>query len=120
MSRPTSTVDRRPTELECEATIIAAARTFGWLVHAERPARSGKGWRTPVKGHKGFPDLVLVRPPQLWIVELKRKPNKVETDQQAWLDALQACGVATFVVFVPEQLDEFCASLARRPVGGAL
>lgn len=105
----------RASELACEATIIAAAKTFGWLVHGARPARTGKGWATPIKGHAGWPDLVLVRGAELLIVELKRKPNKVEPAQRIWIDALVSAGVEALVVFVPEQLDEFVARLAQRP-----
>lgn len=101
---------RRPTELQCQQTIVDAARKCGWLVHAERPAlaRSGK-WSTPVQGHAGFPDLVLVTPDRrsVHFVELKRKPNKVEPAQLVWLDALRAVGertpfVRTHVWWVPE------------------
>jgi len=43
-----------PTELQCEATIIEAARRFGWLVHGERPARAADGsYSTPIKGDPG-------------------------------------------------------------------
>lgn len=105
----------RPTELACEATIIAAAKTFGWLVHGARPAMTGRKWSTPIKGHAGFPDLVLVRGGELLIVELKRKPNKVEPNQRVWLDTLAGAGVEALVIFVPEQLDEFVARLATRP-----
>lgn len=106
----------RALELECEATIIDAAKTFGWLVHGARPAPSKKGWRTPIKGHKGFCDLVLVRGQEFLIVELKRHPNKLEPDQERWLAALSFAGVDARVVWVPEQMDDFCQWLAdKRP-----
>lgn len=102
----------RATELECEATIIDAAKLFGWRVHGERPAVS-RGWSTPIKGDPGWPDLVLARPGRLLIVELKRKPNRVEPAQQVWLDLLSTIpGVQTQVVWVPEELDALCALLA--------
>lgn len=105
---------RRPTEAQCQDTIIAAARRCGWLVHAERPAvnRSGR-WSTPVQGHPGFPDLVLITPDrtQLHLVELKRRPNKLEPAQHVWLDALEQVAAGTTSVhrhvwWVPEGLDE--------------
>jgi hypothetical protein len=108
-------VTPRATERECEDTIIEAAMTFGWRVHAERPARSAKGWRTPIQGHAGFPDLVLVRGSLLWFVELKRKPNKIEHAQQEWIIALGATGALVSIVWVPEGLDDFVAQLAARP-----
>lgn len=52
----------RATEAQCQATIIDAATRAGWLVHAERPAQSGKGrWMTNIQGHPGWPDLALVK-----------------------------------------------------------
>jgi len=79
----------RPLEDDCEDTIIAAATRGGWLCHAERKSRSKKGWRTAIKGHRGFPDLILISPDHRTIIvaELKRKPNKVEPHQWVWLDA---------------------------------
>jgi len=106
----------RATERECEDTIIAAARTFGWRVHAERPAQSTKGWRTPVRGDPGWCDLALVRGHEFLLVELKRHPNKLEPEQEKWLAALSFAGVDARVVWCPEQLQEFCQWLAdRRP-----
>lgn len=105
----------RATELQCQATIVEAAKACGWRVHATRAAQTGRGWRTPIQGHKGFPDLVLVRGSLLWFVELKRRPNKVEPDQHDWIDALLDAGALVSVVWVPEGLDDFCAQLAARP-----
>lgn len=105
----------RATELQCQATIVAAALRLGWLVHAERAAqhRSGR-WGTPIQGTPGFPDLILVHPVSRWFlaVELKRKPNKVEPSQQHWLDAIQGSGNVAQVVRVPEQVDEFIGRLS--------
>ena len=104
----------RATERECEDTIIAAAKILGWLCHAERPAQSGRGWRTPIRGDAGWPDLVLVRGWRILFVELKRKPNRVEPAQQTWLTTLTAAGAEARVVWVPEGLDEFLAELVAR------
>lgn len=106
----------RATELEAEATIIELATALGYRVHGARPAPSKKGWRTPIKGQKGFPDLVICGGSVLLIVELKRHPNRVEPEQERWLAALSYAGVDARVVWVPEQLDEFCQWLAdHRP-----
>ena len=74
----------RAPELECEATIIATAKMFGWRVHGERAAMSRRGYRTPIKVHPGWPDLVLARPGRLLIVELKRKPNEGRSGSICW------------------------------------
>lgn len=113
------TKTERATERQCEDTIIEAARMLGWRVHAERPAQSGKGWRTPIRGDAGWPDLVLARGRRLIFAELKRKPNKVEPAQREWLDALAATGVEAHVVWVPEGMTAFLAELARPEARGA-
>lgn len=71
-----------------EDLVIEYARLRGWLVHVERRARSEKGWRTPIKGDAGFPDLVLARAGQLVLVELKAQKGRVSAGQSHWLDAL--------------------------------
>ncbi len=110
----------RASEAECQATIVQAARLSGWLVHAERPAATGRGYRTPIQGTPGFPDLVLVHPRSnvVLFVELKRRPNSVEPAQQTWIDALNAAHVEAHVVWVPEGLDAFCGYLARAGIDG--
>ena len=92
---------RIPTEQECEDTIVDAARRLGYLVHAERPARTATSWRTPVKGDAGWPDLVIAGHGRLWIVELKRKPNRLDPRQVEWNRRLTAAGVDARVVWVP-------------------
>ena len=106
----------RATEAECEDAIIAAAKLGGWLVHAERTSRTPSGrYSTAIKGHTGFPDLVLCHPYHRWLIfaELKRKPNRVEPAQTRWLDALRVATIGDAVVWwVPDNLDTICRSLA--------
>jgi hypothetical protein len=100
---------KRPSEAECQRTIIEAAKLGGWLVHAERPAQTAGRHMTPIQGHAGFPDLVLVhqRRRQVVFIELKRKPNRVEPLQARWIETLASVGVDARVVWVPEQMDDF-------------
>lgn len=97
----------RPLEVDCERTIIAAAHTLGYLVHGSRPAGHKAGWRTPLKGDKGFVDLVICGHGRCFFVELKRKPNPVEVDQLRWIDALTDAGLDPLVVYVPEEQQHF-------------
>lgn len=125
----------RATEAQCQATIIEAAKRGGWLCHAERPARMQSGkWSTPIQGHAGFPDLVLISPDHRTIIvaELKRKPNKVEPQQWTWLDAFSDVGryarcefvsdlyggLHVAVWWIPDDLDAICAALANGQVPG--
>lgn len=45
----------------------------------------------------GFPDLVLVRVPELIFAELKTDKGRVSDAQHEWLRSLEACGVETYV-----------------------
>jgi hypothetical protein len=105
-------VNARAHEVDCEATILEAAQIGGWRRHGERPAQSKKGWRTPIKGEAGWPDLILVKTGNMLAVELKRHPNEVEPEQLAWLRALDRVpGVLGLVVWVPEDMDYFNTAL---------
>jgi hypothetical protein len=77
-------------EDELKSTIIHAATTFGWHVHHDRPARTGKDgeWRTHIQGDAGFPDLTLAREGRVIFAELKRANGRVSEAQHAWLEAL--------------------------------
>ena len=78
------------TERELQGAIIEAAKLLGWRLCHFRPARTLNGWRTPIEGHPGFPDLVLLRPPRLIFAELKSKRGRVDFEQATWLNGLEA------------------------------
>ena len=109
----TATKPHRPTELQCQATLIDAAKRGGWRVHAERTSLTASGRHaTAIAGHRGYPDLTLAHPTRgLLFVELKRKPNKMEAEQQAWQETLTWAGACAQTWWVPENLDEHCAWL---------
>lgn len=68
--------------------VIAEAKANGWLVQHVRPLKSAKGWRTPIQGDKGGPDLLMARNGRVLLVELKSQKAGLETDQRAWLEAI--------------------------------
>lgn len=93
------------TEAEFTAQVIELARLHGWRTLHLRPARTSKGWRTPVQGDGvGWPDLFLVRGDVAIAAELKVGRNRVTSDQQAWLDDLCHAGVMVFI-WQPEHWD---------------
>ena len=105
----------RPSELDCERTIIDAARLGGWRVHGERSAMNRRGrYATPIKGDVGFPDLILCRGSRLMALELKRWPRTPDPAQLDWLAALALAGADARVVYVPDELDALCQELANR------
>lgn len=88
-------------------TVIDYAKAGGWLVTHFRPARTSRGWSTPISGHKGFPDLVLVHAElqRCIFAELKAQKGTLAKEQKLWLAGLKAAGMETFL-WRPTDLDE--------------
>lgn len=106
----------RATEAECQRTIVAAAHAAGWWVHTEHTGMTARGAHlTRGDGRPGWPDLILVHPfhELLWAIELKRKPNKVTTDQFAWMDQLARWADRAEFVYVPDDMDAFIKQLVN-------
>lgn len=74
-------------EEDFKQRIIDAAAAHHWFVHHDRPARTEKGWRTPIQGDPGFPDLCLARDGVIILAELKSSTGKASAEQSAWLAA---------------------------------
>jgi len=103
------------TEREFQQAVVQLARLMGWRVFHARPALTRAGeWRTPIQGDAGFPDLVLCRPPRLILAELKRVGGKLTAEQQAWLEALQACAGVECYLWTPNDWD----AIVRMLTGG--
>lgn len=75
-------------EAQFTSTVVDIARTYHWRVSHFRPAKTEKGWRTPIQGDKGFPDLVLARHLVVLFVELKVGRRRLAPDQVLWRDAI--------------------------------
>jgi hypothetical protein len=69
------------------------------------------------RSNPGFPDLVLVRPPELIVAELKAERGKLSDAQKYWLEALEQCGVEVYVWRPTDEL-EVRNRLRRKPHGG--
>lgn len=67
---------------------IDTARWHSWRVCHFRPARTAQGWRTPVTGDQGVPDLLLARRGVVIAAELKSELGRLGPGQRQWLDAL--------------------------------
>jgi len=63
---------------------------YGWRCAHFRPARTAQGWRTPMQGDVGVPDLILARDGQVLLAELKSARGQPSADQELWLEALGA------------------------------
>jgi hypothetical protein len=63
--------------------VIELATLFRWQhFHVYDSRRSDPGW----------PDLTLVRPPDLLYAELKTDKGRLSTAQSVWIDLLRNCG----------------------------
>lgn len=81
-----SAAQYRATETEDEFVdwIIEYAHTCGWLACHFRPARTNKGWRTPIKGDKGCTDLILARDGDVRLAEVKSATGRYGDGQLEW------------------------------------
>lgn len=71
-----------------QSAVIDLARLRGWHVMHARPARTAKGWRTPIQGDVGYPDLTLARLGWVIFAELKSSSGRLTEAQAGWLRAL--------------------------------
>jgi hypothetical protein len=90
-----------PTELEFTAQVLAYAKLCGWRTAHFRPARTARGWVTPVQGDgKGFLDLLLLRAQRIVVAELKRTAlDRPTPEQELWLAAWRETGRAEVCVW---------------------
>jgi hypothetical protein len=84
-------------EAELTSAIVECAKFFGYRVAHFRPARTRHGWRTPMQGDVGFPDLVMAGFGRLIFVELKSGKGRVAVDQAQWLGLLRDAGCEVYV-----------------------
>lgn len=91
------------TERDLEYFVRAAAQRFGWFrFHVYRSKGSEPGW----------PDEVLLRPPEMIVAELKSAKGKVTEAQERVLAMLEACGIETYI-WRPSDLDAILERLAN-------
>jgi hypothetical protein len=94
--RDEATTSRPLTEKEWQAQVLELAGLLGWATyHPWLSIHSPRGW----------PDLALVRPPRLLLVELKSEKGKVTPAQQHWLELLGACPGVEAHVWRPSDWD---------------
>ena len=71
-----------PTGREIIQTLIEAARFGGWRCTHFRPARTARGWRTPLEGQSGYPDLTIARDGDALAPEVKAKRDRLRDYQR--------------------------------------
>ena len=80
---------QRLTERQLQDAIVECARALGYA-HVYHTYLS-------INSESGFPDLVLLRPPRVVLVECKAERGVVSSAQEEWLAAWAACGAETLV-----------------------
>jgi hypothetical protein len=99
---PSATRRLRLSEARFQGQVIALAKLRGWAVfHPYDSRRSTSGW----------PDLALLRPPVLWLVELKTDNGRLTAPQEQWLEALGRCDGVRVAVWRPRDWDEIARVL---------
>ena len=91
-------------EAAFQSLLIDLAEATGWLVFHDRDSRGSR---------PGLPDLVLVKPPYLYFMELKAERGTLTPEQREWLMALRQCSVLKAGVFRPRQAREIAQFLLR-------
>ena len=111
-------LDAPETEAEFQQAVIELARTLGYAVAHFRPAKTSKGWRTPVAADgKGWPDLAIVGRGRIIYAELKSARGKLSPEQQEWLDRLERAGGESYV-WRPEDFDQIVSVLTGKAIRG--
>lgn len=91
-------------EADLQRLITDAAQMAGWLVFHDTDSR---------RNTAGFPDLVLVKPPRVAFVELKRETGRLRDEQKVWLEALELCDTLSSGVVRPSTADQLLDYLMK-------
>ena len=75
------------TEKAFQSAVRDYARLRGWRCYCVWDSRNSP---------KGWPDLVLLRPPRLVVAELKSTRGRLTKEQRETLNMLVACGVESY------------------------
>jgi hypothetical protein len=96
-------------EKHFQAQVQELARLSGWLTYHTHDSR---------RSQRGFPDLVLVRPPIVLFSELKSETGRLRPEQAAWLEALSGCTrQPESRLWRPSDLPEIEGTLCQRDRG---
>lgn len=98
----TTTTAPKVTEAAFLRQVRDLARIFGWSTYHPFLSR----W-----SERGFPDVVLCRPPRILFVELKTDKGKTTPDQDRWLGMLEQCPGVEVFVWRPADFDAMTAVL---------
>lgn len=95
---------RSISEADFQAVVVRKAELWGWWVWHD--------FSTQGRNQRGLPDLILVRPPRVLFVELKKQKGRVTPEQQGVLDMLARCPGVEVALWRPSDDAEIDAVLA--------
>lgn len=72
-------------ERDFQSAVLDYMKLRGWHVSHFRPARTHGGWRTPVEGDPGCPDIIAARNGRVLLIELKAMRAYPTPQQKSWL-----------------------------------
>lgn len=80
-------------EAEFQRWVVGQAQMHGWqrelIYHTHDSSKS----------QRGFPDLVLVKPPRVLLWELKSMRGRVSPAQERWVAAFKECGMEAAILY---------------------
>ena len=94
------------TEAQLQRLVENAAELGGWMVFHDNDSR---------RNNPGFPDLVLLRPPDLLFIELKSVRGRVTAEQALWIEQLGQVDYMSTDVVRPADADALISRLLARP-----
>lgn len=105
---------REISEKTYQKQITDLATMYGWSWrHIQDSRMTNKhGQQFGDKDAAGLPDLLILRPPEMIVVEVKKELGKTTPLQDEWLALFDACGIDAFVSR-PSNFDEIQARLTR-------
>lgn len=98
-----------------QITDLASIYGWRWVHFADSRKQVKPGVFVGDKESAGFPDLLLLRPPEMVVVEVKRETGKTTEIQEEWLKDFRGCGVDAFVSR-PSNFEEIMSRLTRARV----
>jgi hypothetical protein len=106
----------RDIEQNYQDWVIRTLRQNGWRVHAERPAFSKKGYRTPIQGDPGFPDIIALHDEVNYclVIENKSKKGTLSPDQEKWVIAFARIPGVKVLVLRPDEKEKIEKIAERR------
>ncbi len=95
-------------EAELQALVERLLAARDWRFYHVRDSRS-----VSHKSGKGFPDLVIMKPPYCAFIELKLDRGRhLSPDQADWMVGLKNCGLPAYVLY-PDRLKQFKALITH-------